>query len=338
MCMKDGSCGCGCPQKKLARRSSARSAGTRLARDVREDQVSYRFATAAALVRQERMTGPQARQAVQEASAIVDSRMRRGDSPASAARYVASLPTTRSSYPPPARDNGPPSGVRPMVRKRGQRRAVEDFVSHVVAAREAGAGTTEHRREMQAAGAVWATLRRGERRLARSLVESAPLRDAQHRFARDPQRKAKTSASLKPASRGARWNGRKRSEAGMMKVSAKGNPYRVCPRGTRIQTLIFPLTQFTEKKASKWARDHGFRIQKIDITSQSIRIRQQPVELFTKGSFRTITLPSRTGTIRAVIGCPRFAIIAGGRRAERREERRQQPARRQAGRRLRRAA
>ena len=323
MCMKDGSCGCGCPAKGRGKPMRGR-------RDVREDQVSYRFATAAALVRQERMTGPQARQAVQEAGAIVDSRMRQGASPASTARYVASLPTTRSSYPPPARDNGPPpSGVRPMVRKQGQRRSVEDFVSHVVAAREAGAGTAEHRREMQAAGAVWATLRRGERRLARSLVESAPLRDRQ-RFSRDPTpRKSRA------------YNGRKRPEAGAMKVSKKGNPYRVCPRGTRIQTLIFPLTQFTEKKASKWARDHGFRIQKIDLTSQSIRIRQQPVELFTKGSFRTITLPSRTGTIRAVIGCPRFAIIAGGRaRQERRpqEERRQPARRRQAARRLRRAA
>ena len=278
MCKQDGSCGCGCP----ARRVSAKRTGERRAslRDVREDQVSYRFATAAALVRQERMTGPQARQAVQEAGAIVDSRMRQGDSPASAARYVASLPTTRSSYPPPARGD--------------------------------------------------------------------------YRYARDPQRskKAKTSASkedsrlaLRSASRtrslgGARWNGRKRPEAGVMKVSKKGNPYRVCPRGTRIQTLIFPLTQFTQKKASKWARDHGFRIQKIDVTSQSIRIRQQPVELFTKGSFRTITLPSRTGTIRAVIGCPRFAIIAGGRA---RQERQEMPARRrltrrQAARRLRRAA
>ena len=264
MCKRDGSCGCGCPSKGQGKTMRGRRDTPR-----QEDRASYRFATAAALVRQERMTGPQARQAVQEASAIVDSRMRQGASPASTARYVASLPTTRSSYPPPARDNGPPSGVWFIVRKRGQR------------------------------------------------------------FSRDPAPRKRNQTRA--------YNGRKRAEAGAMKVSAKGNPYRVCPRGTRIQTLIFPLAQFSEKKAAKWARDHGFRIQKIDLTSQSIRIRQQPVELFTKGSFRTITLPSRTGTIRAVIGCPRFAIIAGGRARQRPQEERRQPARRQA-RRLRRAA
>lgn len=123
-----------------------------------------------------------------------------------------------------------------------------------------------------------------------------------------------------------------------MRVSEKGHPYRVCPRGTRIQTIIFPLSQFTQKKATAWVRKHGFRVQKLDVTSQSIRIRQQPVELFVKGSFRTITLPSRSGTIRAVIGCPRFAILAGGRRGREREVRIAAGAQRQRPRERRRAA
>lgn len=223
MCEADGSCGCGCPTKGKGSGASrhARSKGSQSRRDTTRDQ-AYRFATAAALVRYERMTAPEARHAVSSRPDLIDSLMRQRMSPTLAADYIASLTTkkpTRSSYPPASRDPG-------------------------------------------------------------SRRRKPPKRAAKKRYSK----------------------------------GSGGSTFQRCPRGMRIQTIIFRLDEFNEKKATAWVRSHGFRVQKLDLTSQSIRIRQQPVELFVKGSFRTITLPSRTGVIRAVVGCPRFAIIAGGRR------------------------
>lgn len=225
MCEADGSCGCGCPTKGKGSGAPrhARSKGSQSRRDTTRAQ-AYRFATAAALVRYERMSAPEARHAVSSRPDLIDSLMRQRMSPTLAADYIASLTTkkpTRSSYPPASRDPG--------------------------------------------------------------------------------------SRRRKPPKRAAKKRYSKRSSS---------STFQRCPRGMRIQTIIFRLDEFNEKKATAWVRSHGFRVQKLDLTSRSIRIRQQPVELFVKGSFRTITLPSRTGVIRAVVGCPRFAIIAGGQRRQ----------------------
>ena len=116
---------------------------------------------------------------------------------------------------------------------------------------------------------------------------------------------------------------RSAKSSGETRISARGIPFRVCPRGTRIQTLLFPADLYTAAQAERWAREHGFRVRKLDETQNYVRIRQEPVDLFAKGSFRTIDLRGieRHG-IRAVIGCPRFAVITGGRG---RQRQRQQP-------------
>ena len=88
----------------------------------------------------------------------------------------------------------------------------------------------------------------------------------------------------------------------------------------KIQTIIFPLENFTQRSAEAWAQKHGFRLLKVEETSQSIRIRQNPVEMFIKGSFRTIPI-GKSGTIKAVVGCPRLAVFKGGRAGKKAEKR-----------------
>ena len=75
---------------------------------------------------------------------------------------------------------------------------------------------------------------------------------------------------------------------------------RVCPVGTEVQTLIFSKVIYTEITARMWAKKNGFKVTKIDETSDSYRMRQRPPERFTPGSFRTISV----GSVQAVIGCP----------------------------------
>ena len=76
----------------------------------------------------------------------------------------------------------------------------------------------------------------------------------------------------------------------------------VCPVGTQVQTLILSQQFFNQREASSWIRRHGFRLTKIDESSNFWRFRQQDPNAFEKDSFRTIRL--RPG-VEAVIGCPR---------------------------------
>jgi hypothetical protein len=46
--------------------------------------------------------------------------------------------------------------------------------------------------------------------------------------------------------------------------------------GGRVQTLLFPRTSFTPESARSWAKSHGFKSGKVDVTAQYIRIRQLP--------------------------------------------------------------
>lgn len=94
---------------------------------------------------------------------------------------------------------------------------------------------------------------------------------------------------------------------GVMLLSGKGsrkrNPRRRrCPVGTQTQTLVFEKDYFNRGDATHWARSHGYRVTKIDETTDSYRIRQQSPRSFTRGSFRTIPL---SDGIKAVIACPR---------------------------------
>jgi phage head maturation protease len=68
---------------------------------------------------------------------------------------------------------------------------------------------------------------------------------------------------------------------------------------TTVQSLIFDKKLFTVEQAKKWAHDHDFRNDKVDETTDSIRLRQKDPNDFIEGSFRTIEL---TKGVKAVIG------------------------------------
>lgn len=87
-----------------------------------------------------------------------------------------------------------------------------------------------------------------------------------------------------------------------------GQAGRLCPVGTKIQTLLFDKGKFSEAEAKKWASGHDFKTS-VDEKANTYRMRQAEPSDFSKGSFRTITLKSG---IKAVIGCPKDKKADGG--------------------------
>ncbi len=70
-----------------------------------------------------------------------------------------------------------------------------------------------------------------------------------------------------------------------------------------IQTLIFDKGRFkTAADAKIWAKENGFKSNKVDATDKTFRLRQKDPGLFQDGSFRTINL---TEGVKAVIGRPK---------------------------------
>lgn len=84
--------------------------------------------------------------------------------------------------------------------------------------------------------------------------------------------------------------------------SRSRKPVRVCPVGTRVQSLILSRVFFDRIGAFNWAAEHDFRSGKVDTTENSYRFRQEDPSRFVEGDFRTITLAPG---VKAVIGCPR---------------------------------
>ena len=67
-------------------------------------------------------------------------------------------------------------------------------------------------------------------------------------------------------------------------------PYKVCPWGTEIQTLLFPTLYFTKGGAKRWAIRNGFKSSGMTEEGKHYHIRQVDPSRFKKGSFRTIKL------------------------------------------------
>ena len=80
------------------------------------------------------------------------------------------------------------------------------------------------------------------------------------------------------------------------------SPKKMCPVGTKIQTLVFLKPDFTRQMAFHWAHTHGFKTEKVHETEHSFRLRQSEPGTFLTESFRTLAL---TDGVQAVIGCPR---------------------------------
>lgn len=85
-----------------------------------------------------------------------------------------------------------------------------------------------------------------------------------------------------------------------------------CPKGTKIQTVIFTKENykgviaerknegFTLTEARKWLKKHDFKYVKVDIKEGTYRFRQEDPSHFTGMK----TIPFGTSGIKAVIGCP----------------------------------
>lgn len=66
--------------------------------------------------------------------------------------------------------------------------------------------------------------------------------------------------------------------------------------GLTVQSLLFDKDKFTTDKARMWAKEHGFRTDKVDITENKVRLRQKMPSQFK--DFRTISF---SNGIKAVV-------------------------------------
>ena len=66
-----------------------------------------------------------------------------------------------------------------------------------------------------------------------------------------------------------------------------------------VQSFIFDKAKFTEQTATAWAKEHGFRSDKVDETNDSFRLRQKDPADFDQSTFRTIDI---TEGVKAVVG------------------------------------
>lgn len=73
---------------------------------------------------------------------------------------------------------------------------------------------------------------------------------------------------------------------------------RFCPTGSVVQTLLFPKDKFTVTSAKAWARKHGKKSGKVDVTEKYIRLRQ----LSPGGFARMRNIPLGSSGVRAVVG------------------------------------
>ena len=75
----------------------------------------------------------------------------------------------------------------------------------------------------------------------------------------------------------------------------------LCPRGTKIQSVVFSKKNYNQEGARLWLERHGFR-NGLDVKPGTIRARQKQPTEFRKDSFRSIKLGPGIG---AVVGCPK---------------------------------
>lgn len=74
---------------------------------------------------------------------------------------------------------------------------------------------------------------------------------------------------------------------------------------TEVQSLLFSRAQWTPASARAWAKEHGYRTPKPDITAGTIRLRQHSPDEYQKGRLRTITFGTGGAGIKAIVGPPR---------------------------------
>ncbi len=66
---------------------------------------------------------------------------------------------------------------------------------------------------------------------------------------------------------------------------------RLCPTGSRAQTLLFPTSRFTVAEAKAWARKHDWRSDDVDVKPEFIHLRQEDPRVFSR--IRTVHFGGR---------------------------------------------
>ena len=244
------------------------------------ERAGYQFATVAALVRGARMQFPDAQRLVEEWARYVSYRRRNHKTPQSTAAHIHRFETQRLAQPWGARRDGRGGRLDPHIEALLNDPVARDMRRHGWSDKEIVA---VHRDMMSAQRAL-------------------------HPGRRDPARRAPEPVPKAPKSGTRLRRGRTpREGAGEQRVSAKGIPYTRCPRGTRMQAIVFPKPRYTLVKARAWAKAHDFVARKIEESPNFVRIQLVPSELFVKGSFRNIPMSERFG-IRQIIGCPKVEV------------------------------
>lgn len=67
-----------------------------------------------------------------------------------------------------------------------------------------------------------------------------------------------------------------------------------------MQSLLFPRDRFTPSSAKAWAKKHGYRTGKVDVTAEHVRLRQASPSSFKR--MRTIKMGR---DVKAVVGWTR---------------------------------
>src|ERR1700685_1697682 len=68
------------------------------------------------------------------------------------------------------------------------------------------------------------------------------------------------------------------------------------PNPMRVQSLLFSRSSWSPAKAKAWARSHGYRSAKVDVTANNIRLRQK-----SPSGYRTLRTVTFGKGIRAVV-------------------------------------
>ncbi len=64
-----------------------------------------------------------------------------------------------------------------------------------------------------------------------------------------------------------------------------------------VQSLVFSKKKFNRASARSWAKSHGFKNSKVDITKNSVRLRQLSPGRCVSGSFRTKSLTTGVSAV-----------------------------------------
>jgi hypothetical protein len=78
--------------------------------------------------------------------------------------------------------------------------------------------------------------------------------------------------------------------------------------GMIVQSVLFPVEGWTDKKAKKWLKENDFKAPKVDKGATVLRYRQVPPGKIEPGTFSTI--PFGDSEIQAVVGIPKGGLVA----------------------------